>query len=87
MNDQPRAPQTTERRWTHMYWDVDPSVGKLRPYLRLVPAHMDMGSVGFPHGLSIGGFRRSKEDADKFADRVERFMDCLVKSLVNEEEP
>ena len=65
-------------RWTRIYWDAKPGQG-MRPYVRLVPTFMDTESVGFPHGISVGGGDfNSEEEAAAFADKVDRFMDELA---------
>lgn len=65
-------------KWTMIYWDLDPETGKLAPYIRLVPNFMDLEDAGYPHGLSLGGFRPDEADAKAFAESVDRFMDALI---------
>ena len=75
-------------KWTQIYWDIDPEAPKgqkFRPYVRLVPFFMDIESTGFPHGVGLAGFFPDLEAANKFADRVDAFMDVLVQSFKESE--
>lgn len=68
-------------KWTSIYWDVDPTVSKLRPYVRLAPRFMALESAGFPHGISLGGFFEDEEAAIVYATRIDKFMDAMVEDL------
>lgn len=74
----------TYRRWVSIYWDFDKEAGGLLPYLRLTPDFMDLEAAGFSHGLGLSGFGKNQDEVERFADRVEAFMDALIADFKSE---
>lgn len=68
-------------RWTQVYWDVNPATGKLAAYVRLTPEFMELEAAGFSHGLSIGGFFETNEQAVEWANTMDTFFNTMIKEL------
>jgi hypothetical protein len=70
-----------DSRWTQIYWDVNEKTGKLAPYVRFSPEFMAMEAAGFSHGLSIGGFFETEEQAIAWANRLDTFFNAMIEDL------
>lgn len=53
----------------------------MKPHVRLTPAFMNLKAAGRPHGLALAGDDfDTKEQAEAFADTVDRFMDAMIQN-------
>jgi len=68
-----------EKNWTYIY--VDFNNEGMFYCVRLTPYFVDLESLGFSHGLGLAGEFKTKEDAEKYAMKVEVFMNEVVKAL------
>lgn len=77
--------QRRESKFTKIFWDLDPVSGKLLPYVRLCPTFLEMEELGRSHGFAIGGgFRESQEEAIKFADSIDQFLEAMCQEYQQE---
>jgi hypothetical protein len=75
-----------ESQWTAIYWDqhADRTKHGLYPYVRLVPEFMPLEAAGYPHGISMNRQFEFEQDAVKYADMVDDFMDKLAAVLTDQ---
>jgi hypothetical protein len=66
-------------KWVHVYWH-SPHLC----YLRLTPQNLNMEALGFPHGIALAQTFTSTEDAEAYAERIDKFMNALEESIKNE---
>ena len=65
-------------KWVMIY-----STGS-QEYLRLIPQNLNVEALGFPHGIALAQTFTSTEDAEAYAERIDKFMNALEESIKNE---
>jgi hypothetical protein len=69
-------------KWVMIY-----STGS-QEYLRLtchnLSLHTEAVALGFPHGIALAQTFTSTEDAEAYAERIDKFMNALEESIKNE---
>jgi len=66
-------------KWVHIYWHSSQLC-----YLRLIPQNLNVEALGFPHGIALAQTFTSTEDAEAYAERIDKFMNALEESIKNE---
>lgn len=66
-------------KWVHVYWH-SPQLC----YLRLIPQNLNVEALGFSHGIALAQTFTSTEDAEAYAERIDKFMNALEESIKNE---
>ena len=77
MNEEIEKDIGRESRWTAIYWAVED--GELRPCVRLTPDFLEMEKLGFSHGLSVSPTFATEEEATRYADRIDAFIEAMVR--------
>ena len=70
-------------KWCWVYFDNFAKTDE-QYYLRLVPPNMDVEKAGYPHGLSISGWRfKTKEDALNAAFTLDKFFEEMIECYLD----
>lgn len=66
-------------KWVCVYWHSSQLC-----YLRLIPHNLNVEALGFPHGIALAQTFTSTEDAEAYAERIDKFMNALEGYIKNE---
>lgn len=66
-------------KWVQIYWHSSNTL-----HLRLIPQNVNVEALGFPHGIALAQTFTSTEDAEAYAERIDKFMNALEESIKNE---
>ena len=66
-------------KWVQIYWHSSNTL-----HLRLIPQNVNVEALGFPHGIALAQTFTSTEDAEAYAERIDKFMNALEETVKNE---
>ena len=66
-------------KWVQIYWHSSNTL-----HLRLIPQNLNIKALGFPHGIALAQTFTSTEDAEAYAERIDKFMNALEESIKND---
>lgn len=66
-------------KWVQIYWHSSNTL-----HLRLIPQNVNVEALGFPHGIALAQTFTSTEDAEAYAERIDKVMNALEESIKNE---